>query len=66
MKSLTPLWNAAVRPLPRLLVACGAFFVITLTSLLLVLLEALAMPLRYVNNRCLAGIAAIHRQEIGR
>jgi hypothetical protein len=48
-----------------MLLACGAMFVVALTGILLVLLEAIAKPLRFVNIRCVALLKAIHDQEVG-
>lgn len=53
-----------MRATARLLLAVLAFLGVAASGLLLVALEQIAKPLRFVNVRCLALIAAIHEQEV--
>ncbi|HZT01879.1 MAG TPA: hypothetical protein VFA39_06420 [Steroidobacteraceae bacterium] len=54
-----------MKPTARLLLAVVAFLAIAASSVLLVLLEQLAKPLRFLNVRCLALIAGLHEREVG-
>lgn len=48
----------------NLTLAAIAFLGLATSSIVLIVLETLAKPLRWVNVRCLATIAAIHAREI--
>jgi hypothetical protein len=49
-----------MKPTARLVLAFGMFFTVTATSVLLIALEWVAKPLRFINIRAVAVLAALH------
>jgi hypothetical protein len=49
-----------MKPTARLLLALAMFLAVASTSLLLIALDWIAKPLRFVNIRALAVLAALH------
>jgi len=49
-----------MKPTARLLLALAMFLAVTATSVLLIALDWIEKPLRFINMRALAVLAAIH------